>query len=278
MSVQPKTRLRPSQIVIWISLAAVTTLVFVPLLWALKAVFTPTGEVFSTGLLSLPSHFTFDNLTRGLSSAPFGVYFRNSFELAIAVTAAIVITSTLAGYGFAKFTFRGNSFLFSLVIMAMLMPFQAILIPLFVEITKFGWIDSMKGLILPGSVSAFGIFMMRQFMGSLPKELIEAALIDGCSPLRVFVRVVLPMAKSSIAALGSLAFLASWNNYLWPLVVVQSESNMTVPLGLSQFRGANATDYGAVFAVSLVAAIPVLVLFVVMSRQIVSSFATSGIK
>ena len=161
-----KRRVRPSQMAIWVALTAVTGLVFLPLVWALKAVFTPTGEIFSTGLLAAPSHFTLDNLTRGLSSAPFGVYFRNSFELAIAVTIAIVITSTLAGYGFAKFTFRGNSFLFTLVIMAMLMPFQAILIPLFVEVTRFGWIDSMKGLILPGSVSAFGIFMMRQFMGN----------------------------------------------------------------------------------------------------------------
>lgn len=278
MTVRHPSRVAKSQIAIWVALLVVTGLVLLPLAWALKAVFTPTGEVFSTSLLSAPSHFTMDNITRGLSSAPFGTYFRNSLEVAICVTTAIVVTSALAGYGFAKFRFRGNSFLFAVVIMAMLMPFQAILIPLFVEVTRFGWIDSMRGLILPGSVSAFGIFMMRQFMGGIPNELIEAALIDGCSPVRVFMRVVLPMAKSSIAALGSLAFLASWNNYLWPLVIVQSEETMTVPLGLSQFRGANATDYGSVFAVSLIAAIPVIVLFIVMSRQIVSSFAMSGIK
>lgn len=273
-----KRRIPPSQIGIWLLLAAVTALVLLPLLWAVKSMFTPSGEIFSTGLLGKPTHFTLDNLTRGLASAPFDVYFRNSFELAIAVTTAIVVTSALAGYGFAKFRFRGNSILFGLVIMAMLMPFQAILIPLFVEVTKFGWIDSMRGLIIPGSVSAFGIFMMRQFMSSIPTELIEAALIDGCSPLRVFWVVILPLAKSSLAALGSLAFLASWNNYLWPLVIVQNVETMTVPLGLAQFRGANATDYGAVFAVSLVAAVPVIVLFIIMSRQIVSSFAMSGIK
>lgn len=273
-----KPRISPSQVGIWLVLVGVTSLVLLPLLWAIKSMFTPSGEIFSTGLLAKPTYFTLDNLTRGLAAAPFDVYFRNSFKLAIAVTTAIVVTSALAGYGFAKFRFRGNSVLFGLVIMAMLMPFQAILIPLFVEVTKFGWIDSMRGLIIPGSVSAFGIFMMRQFMSSIPTELIEAALIDGCSPLRVFWVVILPLAKSSLAALGSLAFLASWNNYLWPLVIVQNVETMTVPLGLAQFRGANATDYGAVFAVSLVAAVPVILLFIIMSRQIVSSFAMSGIK
>jgi ABC-type glycerol-3-phosphate transport system permease component len=273
-----RLRIPSSQIGIWLVLAGVTSLVLLPLLWAIKSMFTPSGEIFSTGWLAKPTYFTLDNLTRGLAAAPFDVYFRNSFKLAIAVTTAIVVTSALAGYGFAKFRFRGNSVLFGLVIMAMLMPFQAILIPLFVEVTKFGWIDSMRGLIIPGSVSAFGIFMMRQFMSSIPTELIEAALIDGCSPLRVFWVVILPLAKSSLAALGSLAFLASWNNYLWPLVIVQNVETMTVPLGLAQFRGANATDYGAVFAVSLVAAVPVILLFIIMSRQIVSSFAMSGIK
>ena len=184
----------------------------------------------------------------------------------------------MAGFGFAKFHFKGKNFLFAFVIMAMLMPFQAILIPLFIEVKYFGWLDSLKGLIIPGAVSAFGIFMMRQFMFSIPNELIEAALIDGCSPIRVFRQVIVPMAKSPLAALGALAFLSSWNNYLWPLVVVQSESSMTIPLGLQQFRGNNATAYGEIFAVSLIAAIPVAILFISMRRQIVSSFATSGIK
>jgi ABC-type glycerol-3-phosphate transport system permease component len=259
-------------------LALITLMVLIPILWALKAVFTPTGEIFSTGIFDVPTRFSLENIRNGLATAPFLIYFKTSLVVALIVTLSIVITSAMAGFGFAKFHFKGKNFLFAFVIMAMLMPFQAILIPLFIEVKYFGWLDSLKGLIIPGAVSAFGIFMMRQFMFSIPNELIEAALIDGCSPIRVFRQVIVPMAKSPLAALGALAFLSSWNNYLWPLVVVQSESSMTIPLGLQQFRGNNATAYGEIFAVSLIAAIPVAVLFIGMRRQIVSSFATSGIK
>ncbi len=259
-------------------LALITFMVLIPIIWALKAVFTPTGEIFTTGIFGLPTHFSLDNIRNGLATAPFLTYFKTSLLVALAVTFSIVITSAMAGFGFAKFHFKGKNLLFAFVIMAMLMPFQAILIPLFIEVKYFGWLDSLKGLIIPGAVSAFGIFMMRQFMFSIPNELIEAALIDGCSPLKVFRKIILPMAKSPLSALGALAFLSSWNNYLWPLVVVQSESSLTIPLGLQQFRGNNATAYGEIFAVSLIAAIPVALLFIVMRRQIVSSFATSGIK
>jgi multiple sugar transport system permease protein len=259
-------------------LASVAIGVMIPIFWALKAVFTPTGEIFSTSIFSLPHHLSLSNIHKGLSAAPFFTYFKTSTIVALAVTISIVASSAMAGFGFAKFEFKGKKYLFAFIIVAMLMPFQAILIPLFIEVKYFGWLDSLKGLIIPGSVSAFGIFMMRQFMFAVPNELIEAALIDGCSPGIVFKKIILPMARSPLAALGALAFLSSWNNYLWPLVVVQSDSTLTIPLGLQQFRGNNATAYGEIFAVSLIAAIPVAVLFVAMRRQIVSSFATSGIK
>lgn len=259
-------------------LLTVAALVMIPLFWAGKAVFTPNGEIFNTKLFSLPSHLSLDNIRQGLAAAPFLMYFKNSVIVAVTITLTVVVTSAMTGFGFAKFSFPGKGVLFAFIIAAMLMPFQAILIPLFVEVKYLGWLDSLKGLIIPGSVSAFGIFMMRQFIGGIPNELIEAALMDGCSPWKVFRKIIVPMAKSPLAALGALAFLASWNNYLWPLVVVQSEESMTIPLGLSAFRGNNATAYGEVFAVSLIAAIPVVLLFIFMRRQIVSSFATSGIK
>jgi multiple sugar transport system permease protein len=254
------------------------SLVFVPLVWAFKSAFTPNGEIFTTNLFELPSKLSFNNLISGLTYAPFDKYFVNSLVVALFVSVSIIITSTTAGYGFAKFNFRGRQILFSLVIAGMLLPFQAILIPLFIEIRFFGWIDQLQGIAVPGAVSAFGIFMMRQFIISIPNELIEASMIDGCGSFGVFARIITPLAKGPISALGALAFLASWNNYLWPLIVVQNESRMTIPLGLSLFRGNNATAYGEVFAVSLVAAIPVAILFMLMRRQIVSSFATSGIK
>ena len=256
----------------------VALLFSMPLGWALKSAFTPTGEIFVTKLFDLPSKLSFDNIKSGLGYAPFGTYFANSLIIAAIVTAGIVVTSTLAGFGFAKFEFPGKSILFILVIAGMLLPFQSILIPLFIEIRYLHLIDTLQGVAIPGAVSGFGIFMMRQFMLSIPNELIEASLLDGCSAGQVFRRVIAPIARGPISALAALAFLASWNNFLWPLVVIQNESKMTVPLGLALFRGNNATAYGEVFAVSLVAAIPVAIIFIVMRRQIVESFSTSGIK
>ena len=249
-----------------------------PLIWAIKSSFTPTGEVMSTGLFSAPSAFTLENYTGGLASAPCLTYFTNSFIVAIVVTLTTLITSATAGYGFARFQFRGRRLLFVLVLGAMMMPFQAIMIPLFVEVKTFGWLDSLAGLIIPGAVSAFGIFMMRQFLRGIPVGLFEAAKLDGATELGIFWRIVLPLSSGPLAALGALTFLASWNNFLWPLIVVQSQELTTVPLGLAQFRGANATDYGQVLAVSLLGAIPAILVFLIMRRQIVSSFASSGLK
>lgn len=250
----------------------------VPLVWALKSSFTPTGEVMSTGFLDLPSRFSLDNYRAGWSSAPFGVYFRNSLVVALVVTFTTLVSSATAGYGFARFNFRGKRLLFALTLAAMMMPFQAIMLPLFIQVRTLGWLDSFAGLIIPGAVSAFGVFLMRQFLASIPASLFEASRIDGAGEFRTFIAIVLPLARGPLAALGALTFLASWNNFLWPLIVVGSTGMMTVPLGLTQFRGSNATDYGQLLAVSMIAAIPVVIVFLFMRRHIVSSFASSGIK
>ncbi|MBS0024067.1 MULTISPECIES: carbohydrate ABC transporter permease [Microbacterium] len=259
-------------------LVVAALLVATPLLWALKSSFTPTGEVMSTGLFQLPSRFTLDNYLLGWQSSPFATYFVNSFVVAIAVTALTLIGSVTAGYGFARFVFPGRRALFVLTLAAMMMPFQAIMIPLFVQVRSLGWLDSYAGLIIPGAVSAFGVFLMRQFLAGLPQALFEAARIDGAGELRIFLTIVVPLARGPLAALGALTFLASWNNFLWPLIVVGSTGMTTVPLGLSQFRGSNATDYGQVLAVSMLAAIPVVLVFLALRRHIVASFASSGLK
>lgn len=261
-----------------IALFIVAFIFSIPLIWALKSAFTPTGEIFITKIFQTPSRFSLDNIISGLGYAPFDRYFVNSLVVAICVTVGIVTTSALAGFAFSKFDFPGKSLMFICVISAMLLPFQAILIPLFIEMRYLNMIDTLQGVALPGAVSGFGIFMMRQFMISIPNELIEASLLDGCTTFQVFRRVVVPISSGPISALAALAFLASWNNFLWPLVMVQNEQRMTIPLGLALFRGNNATAYGEVFAVSLIAAIPVALIFILMRRQIVESFSTSGIK
>ena len=189
-------------------LVVAALLVATPLLWALKSSFTPTGEVMSTGLFQLPSRFTLDNYLLGWQSSPFATYFVNSFVVAIAVTALTLIGSVTAGYGFARFVFPGRRALFVLTLAAMMMPFQAIMIPLFVQVRSLGRLDSYAGLIIPGAVSAFGVFLMRQFLAGLPQALFEAARIDGAGELRIFLTIVVPLARGPLAALGAHTLLA----------------------------------------------------------------------
>jgi multiple sugar transport system permease protein len=266
----------PVAVHLMLGLAALA--VAVPLVWAVKSSLGTNAELQATPVQWLPTSLHFENYTDGLVAQPFSTYFLNSFIVAVAVTITTVVASALAGYGFAKFSFPGRSLLFAIVIVSLMIPFQAIMIPLFIQVRSYGWLDSLVGLIIPGAVSGFGIFLMRQFMRGIPDALCEAARIDGANELQVFWRVVLPLARSSLAALAALTFLASWNNFLWPLIVVQSTRTMTVPLGLAQFQGTDLTNYVEIIAVSLVAAIPVVALYVVMQRQIITSFATTGVK
>ena len=260
------------------ALVVVALIVGVPLYWTVKSSLTTNAEIFASPIQWLPSALHPENYTQALTAVPFGLYFRNSTFVAAAVTATTLVTSALAGYGFAKFRFPGQRILFVAVLASMMVPFQAIMIPLFVMVRGLGWLNSFTGLIVPGAVSGFGIFLMRQFMSRLPDALCEAARIDGCGEWRLFWSIVLPLSRSALAALAVLTFLASWNNFLWPLIVAQSSDVFTVPLGLVQFRGSYFTNYAQILAVSLVAAAPVIVLYLLMQRQIIGTFASSGIK
>lgn len=273
-----EARLRLKTVATHLLLGGAVAFAALPLLWAVKSSFMPTGQIINTGILEAPDQWTTRNFLDGLSRAPWRRYFLNSTVIATAVTLLTLVTSATAGYGFAKFQFRGRRALFGLVLVALMMPFQAVMIPLFVQVRALGWLDSYQGLIVPGAVSAFGIFMMRQFMTAVPDELLEAARLDGCSEWQVFNKIVLPLARGPLAALAALTFLASWNNFLYPLLVVQSQALTTVPLGLVQFRGPYGTDYGEILAVSTLSALPAIVIFVLMRRHIVASFATSGLK
>ncbi|HEX6478784.1 MAG TPA: carbohydrate ABC transporter permease [Ktedonobacteraceae bacterium] len=261
-----------------LALAVVGLLIVIPLYWTLISSLT-TNERLFTGVISwFPQSLHLENYADALQAAPFARYFFNSTLVAIVVTATTLLTSALAGYGFAKLRFPGRNLLFVVVLVALMVPFPAIMIPLFVLVRQLHWLDSYAGLIIPGAVSGFGIFLMRQFMGSLPDTLLEAARLDGCNELQLFWFIVLPSSRSALAALAVLTFLASWNNFLWPLLVVQSPDYTTLPLGLALFRGSYATNYTQILAASLVAAAPVLLLYLVMQRRIIASFLSSGIK
>lgn len=265
-------------LLVHLALAIMGLIVAVPLYWTLISAFTTNADIFATPVHWIPLSWHPENFSQALQTAPFGRYFLNSTIVAGAVTLTTLVSSALAGYGFAKFQFPGRRLLFVAVLASLMIPFQAIMIPLFVLVRQLHWLDSYAGLIIPGAVSGFGIFLMRQFMSKLPDPLLESARIDGCNELQLFWWIVLPLSRSALAALAVLTFLASWNNYLWPLLVVQSTDVMTVPLGLVQFQGSYFTNYTQILAVALVAVAPIIGLYLLMQRQIIATFASSGIK
>jgi multiple sugar transport system permease protein len=278
IKVRMRYRLSVKAFLVHLSLALLGLIIAVPLYWTVMSSLTTNDSLFTGAITWIPPALHVENYTNAFQAAPFGRYFLNSAVVAVAVTAITLLTSALAGYGFAKLHFPGRNVLFAVVLAALMVPFPAIMIPLFVLVRQLHLLDSYAGLIIPGAVSGFGIFMMRQFMSRLPDALLEAARLDGCNELQIFWFIVLPSSRSALAALAVLTFLASWNNFVWPLLVVQSPDYTTVPLGLALFRGAYATNYTQILAASLVAAAPVVLLYLAMQRQIISSFISSGIK
>lgn len=267
----------PYKILNYFFLIFITGLTAVPLLWSWKAAFLPSAEIFDLNLFSFNGSWTLQNFREGFSTAPFFTFFINSALISVVSTIIILISSLSAGYAFSQFRFRGKNFLFTLVIIALVMPFQAIMIPLFLGTAKAGLINTHMGIILPSAVSAFGIFMMRQFLLNTPRDLIDAALIDGCSQLGVFWRIIVPLTKGPLATLAAVSFLGVWNNYLWPLMVAQEVTMYTLPVGLSLLQGTYATNYGTIFAGSLLACVPALLVFLIMRRQIINNYAISGL-
>jgi len=188
-------------------------------------------------------------------------YFFNSAYISITVTAIVILTSAYVGYVFAKFDFWGKNVIFLCILATMMVPFPVTMIPMYLVMSRIGWVGSHKSLIIPAFYSTFGIFMMRQFMHSIPNELREAAKIDGCGEFRIFWKIILPLTKSGLAALTIFTFMWNWDNFLWPLIVLNNDNAFTLPVGLAMFANQFWTDYALVLAGSTVTVAPVLLVF-----------------
>jgi multiple sugar transport system permease protein len=225
-----------------------------------------------------PSGIHWQNYTDAINTAPFGRFFLNSFLVTGATVVGNLVLCSLAGYAFARLRFFGRDVLFVILLATLMIPFQVVMIPIFLIMKHLGLIDSLGALILPNLVTPFGIFLMRQFFRTLPIELEEAARIDGCSRLGTLVRIVLPLSGPALATLTVIAFLWNWNDFLWPLVVIQSENHMTLQLGLSTFQGAHSTAWTLLMAGNVLAVLPMLVVFLLAQRHFVNSIASAGVK
>jgi multiple sugar transport system permease protein len=262
-----------------IAVFAVVTIIFVmPLVMMVLSAFKSTAEILRIPPAFLPEAPTLDNFHTVLSEAPYGLWYRNSLVVAITVTAIAVFTSAVGGYIFAKFEFPLKQPLFILILITLMIPFPVLLIPNYIIANRLGVLNSLWALVLPGMVSAFGIFLIRQFAAGIPRDLIEAARLDGASEWAIFGRIVLPLLRPALAALGVFTFLASWNDYLWPLVAINDLDKSTIPLALTFFNSTHATRYDLVMAAATMAVVPVLVIFLLFQRHIVKALVLAGMR
>jgi multiple sugar transport system permease protein len=250
-----------------------------PLLWMVVTAFKPFEEWLSPNWI--PVNPTLDNFISIFNdkSLPVVNWFFNSLLIASLFTAAILIIDSLAGYAYARLEFPGKNLLFGLMLATLVMPGIMFLIPNYLTVANLKWIGTIQGVIAPGLAGVFGVFFMRQFFESLPKELEEAAYIDGASVWHTFVSIILPLSKGPIITLGIITFLTSWNEFLWSLLILGGKRTaLTLPVGLATLQGQYTFDYGKLMAGALVLTIPVLVLYAIFQRYIIRSISMTGIK
>ena len=250
-----------------------------PFLWMLLGSFRPDRELKQVPPSWLPQNPTLDNYRTLFTELDFPTYFFNSTVVALVITVGNLIFCSMLGYALAKLHFPGKRIIFTLVLGTLMVPFVVTFVPLFVLVSNLGMVNTFPGLIFPFLAGPFGVFLMRQFFLSLPDELIHAARVDGAGEFRIFWSIMLPLCKPALATLGILTFLASWNNFLWPLVVAQSEDKYTLPVALSIYAiGENKADYGLLMAGSVAIIIPILAVFLILQKHFVRGIAMTGIK
>ncbi len=269
-----------SKIVAYIvlGLGGITTLI--PFYWMVASSLKSLGEIYQFPPTLVPTTFHFENYILAWRLIPFGIFFRNTAYISLSVTLGQLFTCSLAGYAFARLRFPGRDKIFLLYLSTMMIPFSVVMIPLYILMRTLGWIDSHLALIVPGLVSVFGTFLMRQFFSTIPKELEDAARIDGCSFFHLYWAIMLPIAKPALATLGILTFMNTWNDFLWPLIVISTIPQKTLPLGLLMLLEQQAikTPWHVVMASGTFSILPILVVFTLGQKYYVQGIVTSGLK
>ncbi len=276
MTTQPSVRSR------WWLYALLTialVVVIAPFVWMVLGSVKTNAELRQVPPTWWPQEATLDNYIELFTRLNFGRYFFNSTLVAVVVTAGNLIFCSMVGYALVMLDFRGKKTLFALILGTLMIPGVVTFVPLFVLVANAGLVNTLPGLFLPFLVAPFGVFLMRQYMQGLPRDLLDAARVDGAGELHIFARVFLPLCGPALATLGILTFLASWNNFLWPLVVAQTEQTYTLPVALALYStGQNSTQYGLLLAGATIVVLPVLAVFMVFQRRFIQGIATTGLK
>jgi multiple sugar transport system permease protein len=272
----PRRRLNGWSILAYVLLASGAVIMVFPFLWMLVSSFKDAREVLSPGFW--PREFTLTNYIEVLTRTAFPRWFMNSMIVAVINTVSVLFLCSLVGYVLATMRFPGKQFVFLAILSTLMVPTEMLVIPWFVMSAQFGWVDTYWGLLFPGLIPGFGVFLMRQFFQTLPRDLFDAGRIDGVSEFGLFLRIGLPLVGPGLAALGIFAFIGNWNAFLWPLIVVQSAAMRTVPVGIALFSGEAGAAWHLIMATSAMAIVPVLVVFVIFQRQIIEGVVLSGVK
>jgi len=263
----------------YVVMSACAVLMVGPFVWMVLAALKTDADIRQVPPTLIPDPVTGENFSRVTEAFNFWRFTANSIGIAVASTILQLVTATFAAYAFARIEFRGRNLLFGLYLATMMIPLQVVIVPLFIEMRNLGLVDTYAGLLLPTIVSSFGVFLMRQAFLGLPKELDEAAFIDGANHFQVFSKVLLPLVKPAIATFAVFAFMATWNSFLWPLVITQaSDRHVTLPVGLSRLNGRFGTDWNVVMAGSVISVVPIVVFYAFTQRWVIRSVAFTGLK
>jgi multiple sugar transport system permease protein len=263
--------------ILGICLAVGGVLVILPFVWMILSSFKPESEIQNIPPTLLPERFTTENFKNLFENMNFGVYLKNTLIIVFFSFIGLFMNA-MAGFGFAKYKFKGSNNLFYIVLATMMIPGQVTMIPVYLILNEMHLTNTMIGIVLPGLVGAFGIFLFRQFMATIPDELLEATRLDGASEFRTFLQIVLPISKPILAVQGILAFIGGWNSFLWPLIIANDEKLYTLSVGLSLLKGQYGGNYALQMAGSTFMVVPIIIIFIFFQKHIIENYAISGIK
>ncbi|KPL59417.1 carbohydrate ABC transporter permease [Rossellomorea vietnamensis] len=271
------TKSKAEKLFIILLLALGGIIVSVPFIWMISSSFKPESEVLQIPPSLIPENPTLENYVNLFESMNFGVYLRNTLIIVLFSFVGLFFNA-MAGYGFAKYQFKGREKIFYIVLATMMIPAQVTMIPVYLILNEMGLTNTMTGIVLPGLAAAFSIFLFRQFMTTIPTDLIEAARLDGAGEFYIFFRLIVPIAKPIFAVQGILTFIGAWNSFLWPLIIANDESLYTLSVGLSLLQGQYANNFGLQMAGAAFMVVPIIIIFSFFQKYIVEGFTMSGIK
>ena len=258
--------------------ALVGMVFLLPLVWMLLSSFKPEGLIMGHPEQLIPAEWTLDSYASLLTKIPFGRFLSNSFIFSGGVTLSMLCLDSMAGYAFAKLKFSGSKTLFVVVLISMMIPFQVTLIPTYLLLNNLHILNTFAGLMIPRMTNAFGIYFMRQSFLGIPGELVDAGRMDGLSEFGIFAKIILPVSKSSLSTLAVFHFMANWNDFLWPMLMTNTQEMQTLPVGLALFQGEHVMEHGPMFAGAVLSVLPILLAFILAQKTFIKGIALGGLK